>query len=76
VTAEATVRGRRFTAYDLADRTAMRAGDPISWGAITRGTLLEGRPYQFPNGGRDRRNSRAQPPRHPRESVEGDQREA
>lgn len=23
----------------------MRAGDPISWGAITRGTLLEGAPY-------------------------------
>lgn len=33
---------------DARERTdALPAGDPISWGAITRGTLLEGSPYEY-----------------------------
>jgi hypothetical protein len=30
------------------DRPPLRPGDPISWGAITKGTVLEGEPYPMP----------------------------
>lgn len=30
------------------DRPALPAGHPISWGELTRGTVLEGSPYPHP----------------------------
>ena len=30
-----------------AERGPLRPGDPVSWGAITRGTALEGEPYRY-----------------------------
>jgi hypothetical protein len=43
------LRQARFAppALDL-DRPCLPPGDPMSWGAITRGTVLDGVPYPLP----------------------------
>lgn len=34
--------------HTRADRPCMPSGHPLSWAAITDGTMLEGEPYPFP----------------------------
>lgn len=39
--------GARAPAEAARDRDALPPGDPITWGAITRGTILDGEPYAY-----------------------------